>query len=375
MTSFPINEFIVKVSSRCNLNCDYCYEYNLGDDSWKSQPKLMDIDTVRVLARRIAEHAKAHSIPKVFVSLHGGEPLLLGAHRLDETCRVLRDEIGNATLPSFTMQTNATLLDDEIVEVIRNQGIAVSVSIDGDSESNDRHRVDHQGRGSHARVVEGIARLKAGAPECFSGILAVMDLRNDPIRTFDSIASYGVDWVDFLLPHYNWDRVPPRPSDDPIAYGRWYLAIYEAWTADRHPGVTVRFLANIVSQLVGGDSVYEAMTLAPCTLVTVATDGSIEAVDCLKSTATGVQQIGINIHGATFDHAVRAKMVSLRQSGEDQLAPECRSCEFKRECAGGYFPHRWGRGRGFSNPSVFCEDLFWLVGRIRADLLSRRGAR
>jgi uncharacterized protein len=273
------------------------------------------------------------------------------------------------------MQTNATLLDDDIVEVIRNQGISVSVSIDGDSESNDRHRVDHQGRGSHARVVEGIARLKAGAPECFSGILAVMDLRNDPIRTFDSIASFGVDWVDFLLPHYNWDRVPPRPSDDPVAYGRWYWAIYEAWTADRHPDVTVRFLANIVSQLVGGDSVYEAMTLAPCTLVTVATDGSIEAVDCLKSTATGVQQIGINIHGATFDHAVRAKMVSLRQSGEHQLAPECRACEFKRECAGGYFPHRWGRGRGFSNPSVFCEDLFWLLGRIRADLLSRRGNR
>ena len=38
-----INEFIVKVSSRCNLNCTYCYEYNLGDDSWKSMDKKIGI--------------------------------------------------------------------------------------------------------------------------------------------------------------------------------------------------------------------------------------------------------------------------------------------------------------------------------------------
>lgn len=372
MTFHPINEFIVKVASRCNINCDYCYEYNLGDDSWKRQPKLMDIDTVRVLGRRIAEHAQSHSVPSVFVSLHGGEPLLLGADRLDETCNVLREEIGDVTHMSLTMQTNAMLINDDIVRIVKKHRISVSVSLDGEAESNDRHRVDHQGRGSHSRVVDGIARLQAGAPEYFTGILGVMDLRNDPIRTFDALAAFGVEWIDFLLPHHNWDRLPPRPNSDPLAYGRWYWEVYKAWTGDRHRGVTVRFLANIVSQLAGGQSVYEAMTLAPCTLITIATDGSIEAVDCLKSTATGLHQIGINVHGSSFDQAARAKLVSIRQSGQDQLSPECLACEFKRECAGGYFPHRWGRDRGFNNPSVFCADLFWLVTQIRSDLISRR---
>ncbi len=37
----PINEFIIKISSRCNLNCSYCYEYNLGDDSWKLMQKKL----------------------------------------------------------------------------------------------------------------------------------------------------------------------------------------------------------------------------------------------------------------------------------------------------------------------------------------------
>ena len=34
----PINEFVIKVASRCNLDCDYCYEYNTGDNTWKSMP-------------------------------------------------------------------------------------------------------------------------------------------------------------------------------------------------------------------------------------------------------------------------------------------------------------------------------------------------
>ena len=45
MQEFPINEFIIKIASRCNLNCTYCYEYNQGDDSWKRASKFMSLDT------------------------------------------------------------------------------------------------------------------------------------------------------------------------------------------------------------------------------------------------------------------------------------------------------------------------------------------
>ena len=37
-----IDSYVVKVASRCNLDCTYCYEYNLGDDTWKHQPRFME---------------------------------------------------------------------------------------------------------------------------------------------------------------------------------------------------------------------------------------------------------------------------------------------------------------------------------------------
>ena len=37
----PFQQFIVKVHSRCNLSCSYCYVYEMADQAWRQQPKRM----------------------------------------------------------------------------------------------------------------------------------------------------------------------------------------------------------------------------------------------------------------------------------------------------------------------------------------------
>lgn len=367
----PLNEFIVKIASRCNLDCDYCYEYNLGDESWRTQPKLISQRVVSTLARRIREHALAHGVGRTFVSLHGGEPLMVGAERLDRICQTLRDGTAGAVELVLTTQTNGLLLEEPIIEVIARHNVSVSVSIDGTKAFHDRHRRDHRGRGSYERVAAGIARLKRLAPGSLSGLLSVIDVESPPLQTLDAIAAFEVEHVDFLLSHHNWDTPPPRPDGDPVAYGKWFWEVYRAWVDDRHPRLSIRFLENIVSQLAGGPSLFEAMTLNPCTLITIATDGSMEGVDCLKSTASGIQRMGIDIGMASFDDAIRHRLIGVRQSGENQLSDTCKRCDLKNVCAGGYFPHRWSGSRQFDNPSVYCEDLAWLIRQIREDLQRR----
>src|ERR1700752_2618399 len=56
----PFREFIVKGHSRCDLSCDYCYMYEMADQSWRRQPRAMSPDVAELTARRIGEHAKAH---------------------------------------------------------------------------------------------------------------------------------------------------------------------------------------------------------------------------------------------------------------------------------------------------------------------------
>lgn len=50
------NELILKVSSCCNLNCDYCYVFNQGDTSYKKEPSLLDKRFIPLIIHRIEEH-------------------------------------------------------------------------------------------------------------------------------------------------------------------------------------------------------------------------------------------------------------------------------------------------------------------------------
>ncbi len=86
----PFQEFILKVHSRCNLACDYCYVYEAADQSWRSRPAAMSVETVRAMAARVAGHAERHSLQKVEIVLHGGEPLLAGTDLIDFTAREIR---------------------------------------------------------------------------------------------------------------------------------------------------------------------------------------------------------------------------------------------------------------------------------------------
>ena len=85
----PISGFVVKISSRCNLNCSYCYEYNMGDDSWKSMPKTMSIETMSKVVERIKEHSLKHDFNNISISLHGGEPLLVGIDKFKEYISII----------------------------------------------------------------------------------------------------------------------------------------------------------------------------------------------------------------------------------------------------------------------------------------------
>ena len=78
----------------------------------------------------------------VDVILHGGEPLLAGARWLTELTGLLRAQVSAQV--NLTVQTNGTLLRRPMLETLRDLGIRVGVSLDGDAEATGRHRLYRQ---------------------------------------------------------------------------------------------------------------------------------------------------------------------------------------------------------------------------------------
>ena len=69
----PISQLLVKVASRCNIDCSYCYWFR--DAAVYDKPKLMSADVLHRLLQRIEEHVAKNSLIDFPIILHGGEPL------------------------------------------------------------------------------------------------------------------------------------------------------------------------------------------------------------------------------------------------------------------------------------------------------------
>ncbi|GID29654.1 FxsB family cyclophane-forming radical SAM/SPASM peptide maturase [Paractinoplanes brasiliensis] len=362
------NQFVVKVHSRCNLACGYCYVYESADQGWRAQPRVMSEAVFTTACHRIAEHT-GETVSLVF---HGGEPLLAGAEHLNRLAERATTIIGSERL-RLGMQTNGLLFDEPVAEVCERWNIRVAVSVDGDQAGHDRHRVFRDGRGSHADVLRGLHVLR-GHQRLYAGLLCTVDLRNDPITTYEALVELGPPTVDFLLPHGNWSTPPPgRVEGGPPAYGEWLSLVFDRWfdaPAEEATGpgqeTKVRLFDDLLALTLGGTGTSESVGLQPIRVAVIETDGTVEQVDTLKTAFAGATQVRTAGGSNPFDAALLAPQIVARQLGRDALSATCRACSIHEICGGGNYTHRFRAGEGFLNPSVYCPDLKFLIDHVRA---------
>ncbi|MCH0538244.1 FxsB family radical SAM/SPASM domain protein [Streptomyces sp. MUM 203J] len=367
----PFRQFVLKVHSRCNLACTYCYLYQGPDASWRDRPARVQPRTMRQVARRMAEHAAIHRLDRMRVDLHGGEPLLGGPDTVIAYARTVRDAIPAHCTPAFTVQTNGTLLTEHALDRLAVHGIGVGLSLDGGTAQLNARRVDHAGRPSWP-AAERAARLLTRRGGQYAGVLCTIDVTAPPADVYESLLELAPSRVDFLLPHANWATPPPgvQPSAPgrrprPTPYGDWLSEAFDLWWGDPRGTTTrVRLFQEALALLVGAPSASEALGLSPMAAVVVETDGTIEQVDSLRSAYPGASATGLDVHRHSFDAALRHPGIAARALGAAALATECRACPVVRVCGGGNYAHRYAPRDGFRNPSVYCADLERLVRHI-----------
>ena len=364
----PVREFVLKVHQRCNLACDYCYVYELADQTWRDRPAVMSRAVWRAAAARIAEHAEHHRLTGIKVVLHGGEPLLAGPARLAELIGDLR-----AVLPATTVvgtQTNGVLLNEQMLDLLAGHQVRIGVSVDGRPADHDRHRRHRNGTGSFAATERALRLLRSPAyRSSYAGLLCTVDPANDPIATYEHLLSLDPPGVDLLLPHANWSSPPPA------RYAGWLIAVFDRWYSAARRETSIRLFQDIISLVLGGPGHSDQLGLSPVAVAVIESDGAIEQVDSLKSAYPGACATGLDVVANSFDQALQHPGMIARQIGRAALAESCLACPVHEVCGAGHYAHRYRRGTGFRNPSVYCADLRRVIdhigGRVAADLRAR----
>jgi uncharacterized protein len=338
----------------------------MGDDAWRDQPKLMPQRVVDRVASALGEQYARQDVP-LSVVLHGGEPLMLGAARLDALCAALRTALPHPC--GLHVQTNGLLLTDDILDVLVAYDVGVSVSIDGPAEVHDRFRVDHRDRGSHARVTNGIARLfeRHDARPLFAGVLAVIDPTSDATQVYETLKATGAPSLDFLVRDGNWDNLPfGKRSAASTEYGGWLSRLLGVYLADPAPP-RIRILDDMMRLLLGGTAQKEGIGTTDYGILVIEPDGRIDKNDTLKVAHATADQFDRpwSIMRDPLDVFLDSPAYDRYYRQQHALADNCSTCPDLGVCGGGMVAHRWSAERGFDNPTIFCADQRALIADMR----------
>ncbi len=146
----------------CNLDCSYCFFLSKEMLYPGSRFRMAD----ELLETYIRQLIEAHAaVPEVAIAWQGGEPTLMGPEFFRRSVELAGRYLRPGQRAVYTIQTNATLIDEEWAALFREHGFLVGVSIDGPRELHDAHRVNKGGKGSFDQVMRGLDHLRAAGVE------------------------------------------------------------------------------------------------------------------------------------------------------------------------------------------------------------------
>lgn len=165
-----IRVMVLHLTDFCNLRCKYCFiEGNIGEQ-YKRCNMTEEVAT-RAIDKfiQILDDYHKHATPSIV--FYGGEPLA-NWKTMEAALIYLAEKYPQKKIDKILI-TNGTLMTADIAQRLREFGVHVSVSIDGNRQHTNANRVFIDGRGAYDDTIKGINLLRqVGIEPSVSCVLA-----------------------------------------------------------------------------------------------------------------------------------------------------------------------------------------------------------
>lgn len=195
----PENKFnlTLNITQLCNLHCHYCAAG--GDGTYGDPVRQISVEKtlpqIQVLMKRLTAGGQFN------ITFLGGEPLMypLAIQAIGLYTQKLAAE--NQIKTEFQIITNATLINDSVLDLIAPLRPTITISIDGPPEINDQQRPQKNGSKSSELALKGLETLLKRKSEFGLLLLHAVFNKNhtDVEKVWDFFGQYAVDKMEFTF--------------------------------------------------------------------------------------------------------------------------------------------------------------------------------
>lgn len=321
---------VLPVMDDCNLRCRYCFHHAAG--SAGTRPRRDRQENLRELWKQAAEV----DVDDITFLWHGGEPLLAGRSCFEDALHMQRTVLADKRVRN-SIQTNATLVDEDWAVFLNTHDFGVSVSLDGPPQLHNMNRKYRTGEGSAEDALRGIRLLVDAGIEI--GGIAVVSSTNvyAPDAVIEGVLDAGIRrFALSLTSDMPGCEVPLEPTvEDAEAF---YAAAFDYWMTLDDPTVRIRQFVETVKALLG-----EAPRL--CTNRPggcgdfIAVDSSGDVYPCSRYGGNDDYVLG-NIHSTPLSELLDGSRRHDYLVRAARLPSRCETCEILDFCFGGCAHHR-----------------------------------
>ncbi|MEE8440201.1 MAG: anaerobic sulfatase maturase [Spirochaetia bacterium] len=247
----PFSLLVKPAGADCNLGCTYCFYLPKRSLYPGSRVPRMNDEVLDALIRGYM----ATEQPVYSFGWQGGEPTLMGVEFYRKVTKLQQKYGRPGSRVANGLQTNATLIDDELAQHLADHRILVGVSIDGPVDAHDTYRTRGGGTGTHEQVMAGVDRLRNHGVDVNALVLVSRANVHRAGEVYGFLKSHE------LLYHQYIPCVEFEPSGEPSPFsitgkewGEFLRELFALWSPSDTRRVSVRHHDALMAFFLDGTS-------------------------------------------------------------------------------------------------------------------------
>lgn len=311
----------------CNLRCKYCFA---DEGEYHGNKGVMSVET----AKKAIDYVIKRSGPRknIEIDLFGGEPTLI-MDTIKEIIKYARDNEAkwNKNI-RFTMTTNATLLNDEMMEFMDKEMGNIILSLDGRKEVNDKVRIKPDGSGSYDDILPNIKKMISKRTKGKTYYVRGTFTRNNVDFYEDVVSMLNEGFREISIEPVVLEEGHPlaiREEDLPEIFAN-YDKLYNEMARRKREGKDEFTFYHFNIDLQGGPCVYKRISGCGSGFEYVAITPQGDVYPCHQFVGKEEYKLG-----SIFDDTYDAELGKKFKKAHIYNKPKCRECWARFYCSGG----------------------------------------